>query len=154
MTIIKKVVFHKSFLEGRLDSATATDMAIMTPDEVQRMSDWLVNVISGKSHVGANKPSWMANGAFVPGTELYRDCNIWHYHCGPYKKADGTKLTDNTFNANYDGRHSGPVYHYAKQGDTIIVLGFSRMHNPFPLVRSKKNPLGARGTTLDQVAEL
>lgn len=33
---------------------------------------------------------------------------------------------------------SGPVYHYAKQADTIILIGYSREHVPFPIATSKR----------------
>lgn len=144
MTIIKKVLFHQQFAEGRVDKPTATDLAIMSDAEVERLFLWLADIVEGKSHEGANKPSWMSTNGFIPGTELYRDNKIWHYHCGPYRKA-GSARTDATLAANYDGRHSGPVYHYSKQADTIIVLGYSRIHNPFPIPTSKRNPLGERG---------
>lgn len=139
MTKITKVLFQRQFVDGAYDFPTATDLGFMTDAELERLQEWVADIIAGKPHVGANKPSWLAGGVLARGAEPYRDHGIWHYHCGPYKPtAYGTALTDNTLAANYDGHHSGPVYHYAKKADTIVVLGFSRLHNPFPLPTSKK----------------
>lgn len=146
MTKITKVILHPDFTSGGFNYHTWTDMSHMTPDEVARMSSWVTDVLGGKTHVGANKPSWLAQGALAPGAEPYRDSNIWHYHCGPYKLKDyGTALTNNSLDANPDGHHCGPVYHYTKNAETIVVLGYSRSHSPFPIPTSKKNPLVARG---------
>jgi len=155
MTKITKVHFHQKFLSGNFNYPTATDLPFMTTDEINVLYGWLSDILAGNTHVGANKPSGFKNGVPIPGADLYRDNNIWHYHCGPYLKNDDPppQLTDNTLAENHLGRHSGPVYHYAKKHDTIIVLGFSRLHNPFPVLTSKKNPLQVRGTDLDDVAE-
>ncbi|MDP3672044.1 MAG: hypothetical protein Q8R69_20435 [Telluria sp.] len=156
MTIIKKVLFHTMFAEGKKDKPITTDLPHMSDDEIDRLSKWIEDIVAGSSHVGANKPSWIANGVFVPGTELYRDNNIWHYHCGPYLKQPGPpqQFTDNTLSVNNHGKTSGPVYHYAKKADSIILIGFSRLHVPFPLATSKKNPLRTRAYALDQTMEV
>jgi len=147
MTKITKVILLPEFTEGAFDNATWTDMSHMTPDEIARMSSWVADVLEGKAHVGANKPSWLSKGELARGAEPYRDSNVWHYHCGPYRPKDyGTALTNNCLDANYDGHHSTSVYHYAKNADTIVVVGYSRSHSPFPIPGGKKNPLVARGT--------
>ena len=149
MTKITKVLFHREFTEGEFNYPTSTDMGFMTDGELERMSAWLADIVEGNSHVGANKPSWISKGALAPGAEPYRDNNIWHYHCGPYNpKSHGTALTDNTLAANYDGHQSAQVYHYAKNADTIVVLGYSRLHNPFPTPGSKKNPVIGRSIAI------
>jgi hypothetical protein len=154
MTKITKVLFHREFTEGEFNFATATDLAHMSDEEVERMSVWLADVVAGKEHVGANKPSGFSKGIPIVGAELYRDNNIWHYHCGPYKAKDyGTALTDNTLGENLDGHHSAQVYHYAKHADTIIVLGYSRLHNPFPTQSSKKNPVVGRGMAVENTVD-
>jgi hypothetical protein len=146
MTKITKVIVSPEFANGPFDYATWTDMAFMTPDEIARMSSWVSDILDGKTHVGANKPSWLSKGSLAPGAEPYRDNNIWHYHCGPYKPKDfGTAVTNDCLDVNYDGHHCAAVYHYAKNADTIVVLGYSRSHSPFPTPGSKKNPLVARG---------
>ena len=155
MTKITKVHFHQKFLVGGFDFPTATDLPFMTSDEVNRLYGWLTDILDGKSHVGTNKPSGYKNGTPIIGAELYRANNIWHYHCGPYLKNDDPpqQLTDNTLAENALGRLSAPVYHYAKNHEAIIVLGFSRLHNPFPILTSAKNPLQLRGTSLDDIVE-
>ena len=155
MTKITKVLFQREFTDGNFDGATATDLAHMRDEEIELMFAWLADVVAGKSHVGANKPSWLKNNALVPGAEPYRDNNIWHYHCGPYNaNRHGTKLTDNTLAANYDGHHSAQVYHYSKNGETIVILGYSRQHNPFPKPSSAKNPVATRGLALHDTVEV
>lgn len=150
MTKITKVLFQSQFIDGEFNWPTSTDMGFMTDEETERMFAWLADIVAGKAHVGANKPSWLVKGILAPGAEPYLDNNIWHYHCGPYNvKSHGTELTDNTLAENYDGHHSAQVYHYAKKADTIIVLGYSRLHNPFPIPTSKKNPLVARGLAVE-----
>jgi hypothetical protein len=53
-------------------------------------------------------------------------------------------MTDSLLSENNQGKSSPQIYHYAKQYDVIIVLGFSRMHIPFPDANSKRNPLRTR----------
>jgi hypothetical protein len=155
MATITKVKLHRQFAEGKVDRPTLTDLGFMSDDEVALLLSWLSDIVAGNNHVGKNKPSWLANGFFIPGTELYRDNDIWHYHCGPYLRQDGPpkRWTDNTLALNNNGKHSAQVYHYSKQSDTIIVLGYSRQHIPFPVAASKKNPLRIRsystGKTVD-----
>lgn len=155
MTKITKVKIHQLFASGSTNEATSTDMQFMTGLEAETMSSWIEAILRGDLHPGVNKPSYLENGVFRPGTEAYRDNDIWHYHCGPYLKKDDPpqQYTDNTFAINLLGRRSAPIYHYSKQSDTIIVLGYSRLHCPFPLPTSKKNPIPARGYSLDQVID-
>jgi hypothetical protein len=93
----------------------------------------------------------MRNGREIPAAALYKKYNIWHYHCGPtYNEpiSYDHQVTDSLLSHNEFGRKSPEVYHYAKQDDVIIVLGYSRLHKPFPDPESRSNPVGNRGLNL------
>lgn len=118
----------------------------MTLIEQVRLTEWMVNITSGGLHQGLNKPSWVRHGRELNSAKVYRDYNIWHYHCGPYNEPvrAAHRMTDNLLSENNSGRQSGEVYHYAKHQEVIVVIGYSRLHEPFPLGNSRKNPLRHR----------
>lgn len=146
MTIIKEVYLHPKFEYGVSDKDFLTDLPFMTPDEKVRLALWVSGIVQGLSHEGMNKPSWLNNGQMIPAAQDYKKNNVWHYHCGPYGNASETdKITENTFDENTYGRRSSQIFHYTKQKDIIIVLGYSRKHIPFPAGNSRSNPLRNRG---------
>ena len=151
MTIIGTVLFHPTFLYGHSDKPYAVDVRYMTEVEIQTMLDWVEAILKGAPHPGKNKPSWISDdGSKLKGTDLYETFKVWHYHCGPYENQAGEpcQWTDNTLATNFLGKTSAQVFHYAKQGDTIVLAGYSRVHNPFPDPKSRSNPLRTRAHSL------
>jgi|SRR5471030_606078 len=145
MTKINDVYLHPRFEFGTTDKASVTDMPFMTDDEKLRLALWMNGILDGEEHEGLNKPSWTNGGQVIPKTQAYQDNNVWHYHCGPYTSAYANhRMTDSLLSENNQGKSSPEIYHYAKQQDVIIVLGFSRSHLPFPDATSKTNPIRNR----------
>lgn len=146
MTTIKYAYAHPAFRTGKNNQPNLVDLQFMSPIEQVRLADWMRDVGAGMEHEGRNKPSWLFKGLEVAAAKVYKQNNIWHYHCGPYEGAQPYthQMTDDMLSENNLGRTSGPVYHYAKQHDTIIVIGYSRIHEPFPDPMSRSNPLRYR----------
>jgi len=146
MTKIKYAYAHPAFRDGKCNRPSLVDLSFMTPEEQIRLALWMRNVGEGMEHEGRNKPSWLFRSLELAAAKVYKQNNIWHYHCGPYEGSypRNHQMTDNRLSENNDGRTSGPVYHYAKQQDSVIVIGYSRIHEPFPTSTSKSNPLRYR----------
>lgn len=150
MTKITNVYFHPKFETGNSDTDKMTDKPFMSADELARLASWVANILSGTPHVGLNKPSWLENDSEIFGAELYKQHDVWHYHCGPYENAIGRYAqTDANLYKNNKGKPSAAVYHYAKHDDVIVVLGYSKIHNPFPKASSRSNPLRYRINTIE-----
>jgi hypothetical protein len=114
------------------------------------MAKWIFAVLAGKDHEGLNKPSWKNDGREIPSAAYYKKYDVWHYHCGPDYDKDlppGFQLTDSILSENNFGRKGAEVYHYAKHGDMVILLGYSRLHKPYPDSGSTDNPLRYRAST-------
>lgn len=146
MTKIKYAYPHPSFRNGTSNGPNLVDLNYMTQDEQIQLALWMRDVGAGMEHEGRNKPSWLFKSLELAAAKVYKQNNIWHYHCGPYDGAypHNHQMTDNWLSENNSGRTSGPVYHYAKQQDAIIVIGYSRVHEPFPNPMSRSNPLRYR----------
>ena len=100
------------------------------------------DVANGRSLVGKNKPSWVDdNHEKIPGTDNYEQQNYWHYHCGPTWYPNTFKNHTVNLKFNPSGKHSNECIHYAKDGDKIIVVGYSREHIPFLPSDYNDNPL-------------
>lgn len=150
MTKIKNVYFHPKFENGTSNTNKMTDKPFMSPDELASLAAWVANILSGQAQDGLNKPSWIDNNTELVGAELYKKNNVWHYHCGPYAGATSCySKTDASLNHNSGGAHSAAAYHYAKHNDVIVVLGYSKIHTPFPKATSRSNPLKYRIHTID-----
>ena len=148
MTKIRAVHFHPGFETGQSDKPALTDAPFMTEKEQERMEQWVLDIMTGQPLEGLNKPSWTHGGATLSSAKAYRDNNVWHYHCGPYRSVPpGHRMTGCDLPENLMGKPSAAIYHYAKQHDVIVVLGFSREHIPFPDAMSRKNPLRHRSFT-------
>lgn len=146
MTIIKEVYLHPKFEHGNSDTEILTDFPFMDRNEKIRLAHWVHKIVQGEPHEGMNKPSWLNDGRMIPSAQDYMKNNVWHYHCGPYEGSSGTYYaTENTLDENISGKRSSQIYHYTKQKEIIIVLGYSRQHIPFPIGNSKSNPLRNRG---------
>jgi hypothetical protein len=148
MTKIKYAYMHPSFRDGDANKVNLTDWPFMSVPEQVRLVEWMLHVTNGGHHPGLNKPSWMFKGRELHSAAMYRSNDIWHYHCGPYTSPPRSshRLTDNTLAENNAGRQSGEVYHYAKHQEAIVVIGYSRLHEPFPDPTSKSNPLRFRSS--------
>jgi len=150
MIKINHVYVHPAFENGNKNLPYHTDKLIMEPEERLRMAKWIVAVLAGAEHEGLNKPSWIRNGQEIKSAAFYKKYNVWHYHCGPEYDAAypaDFQMTDSFLSENNYGRRGGEVYHYSKQGDAIIVIGYSRLHKPFPASGSTGNPLRHRSST-------
>lgn len=148
MTKIKYAYLHPSFRNGDANKDNLTDFPFMSTAERVRLIEWMLAVTTGGQHQGLNKPSWVRHGRELNNATVYRNYNIWHYHCGPYMDSvrSSHRLTDHALSENNYGRQSGEVYHYAKHEDVIIVIGYSRHHEPFPDPNSRTNPLRHRSS--------
>jgi hypothetical protein len=149
MTKITEIHFHPSFEFGKTDEPNVTDWPLMTEGEQNRLANWMADILGGESVIGLNKPSWTNNGQVMKHAKVYQDNNVWHYHCGPsyVPSPAGYIMTDCMLSQNLRGKASPEIYHYAKQQELLIVLGFSRQHIPFPDPMSRSNPLRYRSST-------
>ncbi|SLK13589.1 hypothetical protein SAMN03159434_1105 [Enterobacter sp. NFR05] len=131
-----------SFLTGTSNIPFATDGPNLTDQELKVIQDFLEDVANGRSLVGKNKPSWVDdNYDKIPGSDNYEQENYWHYHCGPtwYPNTFKNHTVDLKFNPG--GKHSNECIHYAKDGDEIVIVGYSRDHIPFLSSDYNDNPL-------------
>ena len=117
-----KIELSKQFQEGRLNTPFFKDIQAMSDEELQLIFDFMQSIEQGKRLSGKNKPSWLDDNLNdIPNTEVYKQNEIWHYHCGPYNK--GSKYNPMSgLKMNLDGETSGPVIHYQKISDEHIVI--------------------------------
>lgn len=139
------VDFHSLFLQGTCNSDSHVDYPHLTSDEQDRLDDFIEGVLDQLQLDGRNKESFTDNDGTPIEAEEYQLHGLWHYHAGPYLIA-GTHKTAPSLPTNLRGSGSQPVIHYVKDPgkDRIIVIGFSRAHNPFPRSGDKRNPLSYR----------
>ncbi|HHT0060528.1 TPA: hypothetical protein ACTXAJ_003382 [Raoultella planticola] len=130
------------FITGESNIPFAVDGPNLTDDELKVIQSFLEDVANGRSLVGKNKPSWVDdNHDKIPGSDNYEQQNYWHYHCGPTWYPHTFKNHTVNLKFNPGGKHSNECIHYAKDGDKIIVVGFSREHIPFLPSDYNNNPL-------------
>jgi hypothetical protein len=157
MTTTRKILFHQDFVSGRLDTPTFVDLGYMKALDLGNLKTWFTRVLRGEQLEGLNKPSWMTNGGIeINGAELYKQNNIWHYHCGVYVNQPGDPIawTNANLDMNVQGKTSAAVYHYAKTSDAIVILGYSPEHVPFPGATDPNNPLVSRTSRLTKTLDL
>ena len=130
------------FITGESNIPFAVDGPNLTDDELKVIQSFLEDVANGRSLVGKNKPSWVDdNHEKIPGTDNYEQQNYWHYHCGPTWYPNTFKNHTVNLKFNPSGKHSNECINYAKDGDKIIVVGYSREHIPFLPSDYNDNPL-------------
>ena len=137
-----KIELSKQFQEGRLNTPFFKDIQAMSDDELQLIFDFMQSIEQGKRLSGKNKPSWLDDNLNdIPNTEVYKQNEIWHYHCGPYNK--GSRYSPMSgLKMNLNGETSGPVIHYQKISDEhIVIIAFSPQHEPFPREWDTPNPI-------------
>lgn len=147
------VDFHPLFLKGTCNSDSHVDYPRMTPEERDRLDDFIDGVLEQQELDGRNKESFTDNDGTLIEAEEYQLHGLWHYHAGPYRSV-GTHKTLPSLPTNLRGSGSKPVVHYIKDPgkDRIIVTGFSRAHNPFPKSGDTRNPLSFRLPTARKLA--
>lgn len=130
------------FLTGTSNIPFAVDGPHLTDDEIKVIQNFLEDVANGRSLVGKNKPSWVDdNHDKIPGSDNYEQENYWHYHCGPTWRPHTFKNRTVDLKFNPGGKHSNECIHYAKDGNEIVIVGYSRDHIPFLPSDYNDNPL-------------
>ncbi len=138
---------HKDFFSGSRDSQFHVDIPKLTADEYARLEAFIDFVLDAEDLSGRNKPSYTdENGKPIYSAILYSHTNAWHYHSGPYSRIHGTVKTPPHLPENLKGASSAEIVHYIKDesNKTIILIGYSREHIPFPKSDSRSNPLRTR----------
>lgn len=137
----------KAFAEGNCSTQYFKDLSALNDDEFDALFQFIDDVTSGNALKGRNKPSWLdRQGNKLRNSETYENCNVWHYHAGPFSQS-AAPVTPNIRKQNLGHNVSNSVIHYTWLGrtqDELIVLGFSPEHHKFPIPSSKNDPLRAR----------
>ncbi|ROU17788.1 hypothetical protein EB837_02920 [Kluyvera ascorbata] len=132
----------ESFRTGASNTPFAVDGTHLTDDELQVIQNFMEDVANGRTLVGKNKPSWVDdNHNKIPGSDNYEQENYWHYHCGPTWRPNTFKNRTVDLKFNPGGKHSTECIHYAKDGNEIVIVGYSRVHIPFLPSDYNDNPL-------------
>ncbi len=132
-----------AFVSGQNNIPFAVDGQNLTQEELRCIKKFEDDLYNDVPLLGKNKPSWVNdNYEKIPGSDNYKDANYWHYHCGPTWRVGTYKghTVDLAFNPG--GMRSNECIHYAKTSDdTITIVGYSRLHIPFPPSDYGDNPL-------------
>lgn len=132
------------FRTGKSDVPFAVDGPQLTDLELEVIQQFLEDVANGRSLAGKNKPSWVDdNFNKLPNSDNYEQQNYWHYHCGPTWKHYTFKNRTVDLAFNPGGKHSSECIHYSKNGNEILIVGYSRIHVPFQASDLNDNPLFA-----------
>jgi hypothetical protein len=127
-----KVLIHKRFLTGELDTEFAVDLRNMNSAQRAALDVFISNLTMGTYHDGRNKESWTdAHGRSLPAAADFRAANAWHYHSGPTQTKRGSALTPPDLPTNLDGNRTNEAIHYFKNGAGVAIFGFSKNHVPF-----------------------
>lgn len=138
-----KVELSQSFIKGNSNTEYFKDIPFMNDNELKTLYDFMRNIEQGMPLRGKNKPSWLDDNSLedLPNTEIYKQNNCWHYHCGPYAKSKKFYAV-RQLKLNINGETSSAVIHYQKITDThIFIIAYSPIHIPFPNVFMRPNPL-------------
>lgn len=137
------VRLDEPFQKGSLDEEFFTDLPKMNQEQKQALAKFISHVTNGQSLPGKNKPSYLNDSLEkIPGTSAYEEGNYWHYHCGPgYNSSSNFSMTFD-LGINLNGSTSSEVIHYIKENrDSILIVGYSPKHIPFPNSDDGTNPL-------------
>ena len=139
-----KVRLDTPFQEGTLDEDFFTDLPQMDQTQKKALAKFIKNVTDGEPLPGKNKPSHLNdNLQKIPGTDAYEEGRYWHYHCGPdYGNSSKFSMTFD-LQLNLNGSTSAEVIHYIKEeeANSILIVGYSPKHTPFPNSDDGNNPL-------------
>lgn len=132
----------EEFRKGRLNTPFFKDIPKMNENELKILFQFMQDVATEKPLRGKNKPSWLNDNLnTLPNTEIYKQYNIWHYHCGPYPQSNKLNRMS-CLKINLNGETSNAVIHYQKISDNhIFILAYSPQHQPFPKENDIPNPL-------------
>ncbi len=131
------------FQKGTLNEEFFVDLPQMDQTQRGALAKFIQNVTNGAPLPGKNKPSHLNDNLDkIPGTNSYEDGNYWHYHCGPeYGNPSNFAMTFD-LGLNLNGSTSAEVIHYIKEEpDSIVIVGYSPKHTPFPNSDDGNNPL-------------
>lgn len=142
MSMEFRVELSEKFKEGCLNTPFFKDIPAMTDEELALLFQFMQDISAEKPLRGKNKPSWLDDRLDkIPHTETYQQCNIWHYHCGPYPESKKLNPMKN-LKLNLNGETSASVIHYQKISEThIFIVAFSPSHEPFPKEADYPNPI-------------
>lgn len=140
-----KVHLHDKFLDGTRNDDDHVDHQHLSPEEEDALADFTYCITQHEDLDGKNKESWTDKNGAPIDAPTYEKHKLWHYHCGPYD-SEGSIKTHYTLPQNLKGATSAAAIHYIKypQEQIVLVIGFSRIHNPFPKSESRSNPLRYR----------
>ncbi|TCK09069.1 hypothetical protein [Marinobacterium mangrovicola] len=144
------VYLHHDFELGSRNDNELCDYRYLTYQERTLFHEFIIDVEDGAELLGRNKSSCTNS----QGDELhsrqanfYRSHRLWHYHIGPYSNKNAVKKTIRS--TNLQGARSAAVIHYRWFGpldtSSIVILGFSRDHNPFPALQESEDFKGRLG---------
>lgn len=131
------------FQKGDLDEESFVDLPNMDQAQRKSLAKFIKKTTDGEPLPGKNKPSHLNDQLEkIPGTDNYENGNYWHYHCGPgYNSSSKFSMTFD-LGLNINGSTSAEVIHYIKENvDTILIVGYSPKHVPFPSSDDGHNPL-------------
>ncbi len=139
------VLFSNAFETGNLNTDFFQDVPYLNDIQIELLLNFVECVEKGFPLKGRNKTSWQDRlGNEIPDTELYKQNNCWHYHCGPYNQDLPDYYTVN-LELNLSGLTSSAVLHYQKLDEhTIFLLAYSPKHIPFPKSSDIGNPVLGR----------
>lgn len=126
-------IISQAFRDGDNNTKFSTDWKHLTEDERDAILDF-IDEISEKEYIkGKNKESWLDDDREkIPDTDGYEEDKYWHYHCGPTWRYHTFKSMTRCLYFNPGGMASPECIHYYHLSpDQIMIVGFSRDHDPF-----------------------
>ena len=119
------IYLHDEFIKGTqnadLGQGKLIDFQNIKGDNLEIFNNFIDCCINNDLY-GKNKPSHGNNSSHM----LYPD--YWHYHCGPYTNPINNNKIDNLSQKNLNGNTSGPVIHYIKNEQQIMIVAFAIEH--------------------------
>lgn len=119
------IYFHDEFMEGNqsgnIHLGKIIDFKNLFDENLSTFNNFIQSILY-KNLKGKNKPSHNNCSKH----KLYP--NYWHYHCGPYPNPTKNQMITNLFLENLNGDTSGPVIHYIKKQNNIIIVAFATEH--------------------------
>jgi len=128
-----KVELDPVFEDGELDTEYFKDFPNLSDKQLIHLGTFVDKVSTGDPLLGKNKPSWLDdNQKELQNSHSYKQGNYWHYHCGDFVEGAKVKSLTYKLGLNLNGLTSSSVIHYTKEDTTVVVMGYSPIHIPFP----------------------
>lgn len=139
------VRLDEPFQSGDLNEKSFVDLPHMDKTQKSALAKFIAQATNGEPLPGKNKPSYLNdNLEKIPGTDAYENGHYWHYHCGPNYGSNINFAMTFDLQMNLNGYPSPEVIHYIKEEKdpaSILIVGYSPTHIPFPNSDDGNNPL-------------